>query len=242
MVRARNSETSRATAASVGAARHRLEAAPIADVEDGAVEPFAVVALDGAAALEHPALIARGGEDAVLELELSSGVDRLPDVALDTGAIVGMDERRVGPAAALDEVVGRVPGDALDLVADEMHGPVRIQRAPIDHARDVSGQRDQERRRVGRRERSRHHAARRHRRVRRSVASPEAFDANESAHGSHPGASAPARSASSRRVHRVDVEAGHHPLSWCLAVCGRAIPAPRLGASRMVTGRTVVMS
>jgi len=73
----------------LGAARHLLEAAPIADVEDDAVEPFAVVALDGAAALEHPALIARGGEDAVLELELSSGVDCLPDVALDTGAIVG---------------------------------------------------------------------------------------------------------------------------------------------------------
>src|SRR4051794_19500513 len=140
----------------LGPARALLGAAAVGDVEDDAVEPFALVPLDGAASLEHPPVVARRGTDAVLELVRSVRLDRHPDLALDPPVVVRVHERHVRATAVLDEVRRRIPGDPLDLVADHVHRPVRVQIAPVDRTRDVAGERREQRRRIRRRERLRH--------------------------------------------------------------------------------------
>jgi len=156
IIRRRESASSRATAASDSARRALLGAAAVGDVEDDAVEPFALVPLDGAASLEHPPVVARRGTDAVLELVRSVRLDRHPDLALDPPVVVRVHERHVRATAVLDEVRRRIPGDPLDLVADHVHRPVRVQIAPVDRTRDVASERREQRRRIRRRERLRH--------------------------------------------------------------------------------------
>ena len=139
-------------------ARALLGESAVGDVEDDAVQPLALVALHGAAALEHPPVVARRRAEAVLELVRPARLDRHPDLALDPPVVAGMDERHVRADAVLDEVRGRIAGDPLDLVADEVHRPVRVERAPVDRARDVARQRPEQRRRVRRHERLGHGA------------------------------------------------------------------------------------
>jgi hypothetical protein len=99
----------------------------VGDVEDDAVEPFTLVPADRAPTLEDPALVTGRREHAVFELELAVALDRLPHVAFDALAVVGMDQRHEAADAVLDEVVRWVAGDALDLIADQVHRPVRVE-------------------------------------------------------------------------------------------------------------------
>jgi len=105
--------------------------------------------MDRAPALQHPALVTGRRDDPVLELELAPGVDRLPHVPLDPFPVVRVDQRHVGATAVLDEVLRRIARDALDLVADQVHRPIRVERAAVDRARDVLRERREPCRRVG---------------------------------------------------------------------------------------------
>ena len=111
---------------------------PLGDVEDRAVAPHAAAgARHELAAVEHPADLAVGAHDPVLERE------RLPvGVGLGDGlehvlVVVGVDDAHQRAAPAGQEVGGRIAGDALDLVADQLERVVRVPGRAVDGARHV---------------------------------------------------------------------------------------------------------
>ena len=123
-----------------------LGLAALGDVEDGAVHPLPPARpLHELAAIEHPADLAVGADDPVLEHERPVGVVGVLDRVEDALAVVGVDDAHQRPLGAGDEVRRRVAGDALDLVADQREREVRVPGRAVDRARDVDHQRAQER-------------------------------------------------------------------------------------------------
>src|ERR671920_530543 len=105
---------------------------------DGAIEPRpAVCPVYELATLEHPGDPAVGPHDPVLEDERTLCLARLEHRVLDWLSVLGMNHARVRPDRVVDEVLGWVTRYALDLVRDQLHGPIAIWRAPVDRARDV---------------------------------------------------------------------------------------------------------
>jgi hypothetical protein len=103
-------------------------------VEDDSVEELDLARRveDAAAALVHPPHRPIGVDDPVLDDERVAALDRLADAVLHQLAVFGMDDTRERAHAAADELGGRVAGDGLDLVAQELHGPVAVGRAAVD--------------------------------------------------------------------------------------------------------------
>ena len=127
-------------------AQRVLGLAAVGDVEDRAVHPQPPArALDELAAVEHPADLAVGAHDPVLEDERVVGVVGVLDRLEDLRAVVGVDDAHQRPLGAGDEVRRRVAGDALDLVADQREREVGVPGRAVDRARDVDHQRAQQR-------------------------------------------------------------------------------------------------
>jgi len=96
-------------------------------------------------AFQHPAHLTFAPQDAVFQVERSAAVDRLRDRSFDVVAIVGMDDAGKRPHRVADEVAGGIAGDRLDLVAQPVHRPIAVARAPIQGTRDVVHHRAQQR-------------------------------------------------------------------------------------------------
>ena len=75
-----------------------------------------------------------------------SARDRLADGLLDVCAVIRMDDARERPLGVVDEVGGRVPGDLLDLIADEVRAPVAAGCAAVHRSGEVLDQGPQPRR------------------------------------------------------------------------------------------------
>jgi hypothetical protein len=157
---ARLCELARDRGLGLGAPRSLLEAPPRRDVEDDPVEPLALMTLDDAAPLQHPAVLTCSGHDAVLDLEVAAALDRFTHRMLDVRAVVRVDHRSIGAATVADEVLGGIARDALDLVTDEMHRPARVDRAAVDRPGDVARERHEQRGGIRRSQDLRHPARR----------------------------------------------------------------------------------
>ena len=116
-------------------AQRLLGLAPLGDVEDRAVHPApATRARHELTAVEHPADLAVGAHDAVLEHERALLVDVAGDGLLDPGVVVGVDHAHQRPARAGDKAGGRVAGDALDLIGDQLEPVAGVPRRAVDRA------------------------------------------------------------------------------------------------------------
>ena len=127
-------------------AQRLLGLAPLGDVEDRAVHPApAAGAGHELTAIEHPADLAVGAHDAVLEHERTLLVDVAGDGRFDPGVVVGVDHAHQRPARAGDEAGGRVAGDALDLIRDQLEPVAGVPRRAVDRAGHGGQQRAQQR-------------------------------------------------------------------------------------------------
>src|SRR6478672_10818814 len=113
----------------------------VENLEDGAVEKRgAVGALHRPATLPDVSRAAVAMHDAVLDQKWLIALDRLADGLLDVCAVVRMDDARERSLGVVDEVGGRVPGDLLDLIADEVRAPVVAGCAAVDRSGEVLDQ------------------------------------------------------------------------------------------------------
>ena len=118
---------------------------PSRDVEDDPVEALAPERVDRVQApVEDPPHLPRRGDDPVLEDVRLAARERARDVAVHALAVVLVDDRVEAAPGVADEVVHRIAGDPLDLVADELHREVGVDVAAVDRARDVAHQRGDE--------------------------------------------------------------------------------------------------
>ena len=127
-------------------AQRLLGRAALGDVEDRAVAPQPPAgARDEVAAVEHPADLAVGADDPVLERERPPSSDARSTAVAHLLAVVGVEDAEQRPPLAGDEVRGRVAGDPLDLVADQLERVVGVPGRAVDRAGDVGHQRAHER-------------------------------------------------------------------------------------------------
>ena len=123
-------------------AQYLLRVLALGDLEDHTMQRRSSVALDDMlTALEYPRDRVVGSDDPVLERVRSVLRRRSPYLELHLRLVVRVDDAGETPYAVLDEVRRRIPGDALDLVADHRHRPVAVECAAIDRARDVRDER-----------------------------------------------------------------------------------------------------
>jgi hypothetical protein len=136
-----------------------LGRAALRDVEDDPVEPAGAVAVGGLdAALERPADRAVAVHHAVFQVERPLLGDRRRDLAIDRRKVVGMGDVLEAHPARVDEVLGGVARDGLDLGAHALHLPEVIGIRAIDRARDALHQGAQQALRVEAGRRRRHGA------------------------------------------------------------------------------------
>ena len=119
---------------------------PLGHVEHRAVAPQAAAgAGHELPAVEHPAHLAVGADDPVLEAERLAVVARVVQRRLDLRPVVGMDDAPERALLAGDEVRRRIARDPLDLVADQLEREVRVPCRAVDGARHVDHQRAHDR-------------------------------------------------------------------------------------------------
>jgi hypothetical protein len=125
---------------------HRLlGGAPLGDVEHRAVDPQPPArSRHELAAIEHPAHLAVGAHDPVLQGEGQLVLGGVLHRALEHRAVVGMDDAQQRAPRAGHEVRRQVARDALDLVADELHHVPGVPRRAVDRTGDVEHQRPHE--------------------------------------------------------------------------------------------------
>ena len=98
----------------------------------------------GLAAVEHPAHLAVGAHDPVLEHERLAVLGRLRDRLEHDVDVVGVDDREDRALGRGQEVGRRVARDPLDLVADRLQHEVVVPGRAVDRARHVLHQRPQQ--------------------------------------------------------------------------------------------------
>ena len=115
-----------------------LGRAPLRDVEDRAVHPQPPAgAGHRLAAIEHPAHLAVGAHDPVLEHERLVVLGRAGDALEHLVDVVGMDDAEDRALGGRQEARRRVARDPLDLVADHLQHEVRVPAGAVDRAGDV---------------------------------------------------------------------------------------------------------
>ena len=123
-----------------------LRGAPLRDVEQRAVEPQPPArSRHELPAVEDPAELAVRADDPVLDRERLLDVGVRGDGPPDALAIVGMDDAHQRPPRARDEVVGRIAGDPLDLVRDQLEPVAGVPGRAVDRARHGREHRPQQR-------------------------------------------------------------------------------------------------
>ncbi len=114
----------------------------LGDVEDHAVKPGLIVGLDDSlATVEDPCDGPVSSDYSVLEGEWSVLLCRRPYLAFHICPVVGVDDAGEGSGTVPNEVRRRMAGDALDLIADQCHRPVVVERAAIDRTGHVGDDR-----------------------------------------------------------------------------------------------------
>lgn len=94
----------------------------------------AVRGVHPAAAFEHPARLARTGQDAVGQLEIAPRDERLLHLVPDARRVVGMDEPAQRDRPAAEKGGARIAGQLLGIAGQEQHGPVAVVGAAVDDA------------------------------------------------------------------------------------------------------------
>jgi hypothetical protein len=114
-----------------------LQPLALVDVRNRAVQPRDAAVVDRPPAVADPQVSPVGANDAIREPVVTVPRHRDAHLLGDTVAVVGMHDARVSALLAVDQAGGRVAGDLLDRLAHELDRHVRIERAPIDGARNV---------------------------------------------------------------------------------------------------------
>ena len=141
----RGAQLGRARLLDLAAAQRLLGRAALGHVEEGAVQPQPVAgAGHELPAVEHPAHGPVGPHDPVLDGETAPLRARLGDRPLDGLAVARVHDAQDRAPLAGEEVGGRVAGDPLDLVADQLEREACMPGRAVDRARHVDHQRAQD--------------------------------------------------------------------------------------------------